>query len=268
VREPQAALKKKTKWGAAFLEFLDRSESALLHLDYYPVYLQLNHVLGTKVVEAVMTKCIDVFKGTSLASLLCAKCVCVVCKGMTLTRGTHRAGQNPVYAIDLMVKFYLGGVINERNINIVINNLLDDDEPRVRKAALNLLWRLTMLNKSNNPIFPPHLARPRPGRDDASATTPTNGRAPATNDSPAENNRRRRGSANDKREDPLGFVRVIQLVSARLKDKHAAVQLEAANVMKEMAQLSIASLTPVQRTFLFDQLLCDGPYSSLARCLI
>jgi hypothetical protein len=63
VREPPGALKKKTKWGAAFLEFLDRSESALLHLDYYPVYLQLNHVLGTKVVEAVMTKCIDVFKG-------------------------------------------------------------------------------------------------------------------------------------------------------------------------------------------------------------
>lgn len=226
VREPPGALKKKTKWGAAFLEFLDRSESALLHLDYYPVYLQLNHVLGTKVVEAVMTKCIDVFKG-----------------------------QNPVYAIDLMVKFYLGGVINERNINIVINSLLDDDEPRVRKAALNLLWRLTLLNKGNNPIFPPHLARPRPGRTDDA----TNGRAPAASDSPAAetNNRRRRGSANDKREDPLGFVRVIQLVSARLKDKHALVQLEATNVMKEMAQLSIASLTPVQRTFLFGQLLRD-----------
>jgi hypothetical protein len=36
------------------------------------------------------------------------------------------------------------------------------------------------------------------------------------------------------------------------------VQLEATNVMKEMAQLSIASLTPVQRTFLFGQLLRDG----------
>lgn len=147
-----------------------------------------------------------------------------------------------------MVKLYQGGVLNERNINSVINNLLEDDEPRVRKAALDLLWRLALLHKPNNPIFPPHIDRTR--------LDPTRMTAEAS-DNPRRANRGR-ASSGDKKEDPLSFVRVIQIVSIKLKDKHTLVQQTAAVVMKEMAQLSVASLDVRHQSFLFKRLLSEG----------
>jgi len=225
----ELTFKKKTKWGGAFLEFFDKSECALLHLDCYPVYLQLNHVLGTKVVETLVSKCVNIFRG-SLLSALFFSCLII----------TLDPDSSPAYSSDLIVKLYLSGAINEKSVSSLAGTLLEDEEPRMRKAALSLLWRLTMLNKANNAIFPPRF---RPGTDSV--------------EPPIQDNRRNKGRAAE-REEPLGFGRVIQIVSAKLKDKHALVQLEASTIIKEMAQLSIAALQPHQRAFLLEQLLCDG----------
>lgn len=166
------------------------------------------------------------------------------------------SGSNSAYAVDLMVKLYLGGALNEKNINIVINNLLEDDEPRVRKAALDLLWRLTLLHKSNNSIFLSLVAHDGPHT--GASRTPSV--AEPTDNSRKINRGRSAAQGSEKKEDPLSFIRVIQIVSAKLKDKHPLVQHAAADIMKEIARLSIASLTPTQRSFLFNQLLSDGTF--------
>ncbi len=206
--------KKKTKWGNAFLKFFDISDTTLIHLECYPVYLHLPHCLGTKAVESVMVKCIDLLQGI-----------------------------NSTFIADLLLQFYIGGCLSDRDIQKIVDNFLEDEEARMRKTAIRFVWRLTLLCRTNRAIFLP-FARTRADKEPEKEKATERGK---------DKKRKLTGS-----NDLLAFSRVVPLVCARLKDRHTLVQYEASSIIKELAQISVSSFSCKQRSFLFKQLLCDG----------
>ncbi len=205
-------VKKKTKWGNAILNFFEKSDTTLVHLECYPVYLHLPHCLGSKVVDSVLVKCTDLLQGL-----------------------------NSSFITDLLLQFYVGGCLSSRDIQKIVDNLLEDEEARTRRTAIRLIWRLTLLSRTNSAIFLP-FAYTRADTDPGKEKT-------------REKKDRRKSSGSN---DLLAFSRVIPLVCAKLKDRHALVQSEAASIIKELAQISVSAFPLKQKSFLFKQLLCDG----------
>jgi len=241
---------KKTEIGRTLLDMMDDSEMAMLHLEEYPVYLQVPFCLGRKGCVDVLDRCV-VMMETS----------------------------NFIYATEIILRLGLGGClgdfdgnetkeVKEASFTNRLVRLLKDQEPRTRKAVVSILWKICV--QSFSPFF-----RFGQTKKHNKSQIWVEEKEKATKKAGEEEQQQQQGSGGAKNiaRNLLGLKRIpsaknetktgtgaelVNRIVAMLKDNHASVQDDAIDAMKQLADISTSLLTQDQRHFFLNELLPIG----------
>ena len=241
---------KKTEIGRTLLDMMDDSEMAMLHLEEYPVYLQVPFCLGRKGCVDVLDRCV-VMMETS----------------------------NFIYATEIILRLGLGGClgdfdgnetkeVKEASFTNRLVRLLKDQEPRTRKAVVSILWKICV--QSFSPFF-----RFGQTKKHNKSQIWVEEKEKATKKAGEEEQQQQQGSGGAKNiaRNLLGLKRIpsaknetktgtgaelVNRIVAMLKDNHASVQDDAIDAMKQLADISTSLLTQDQQHFFLNELLPIG----------
>eukprot|EP01087_Luapelamoeba_hula_P012516 TRINITY_DN3494_c0_g1_i7.p1 TRINITY_DN3494_c0_g1~~TRINITY_DN3494_c0_g1_i7.p1 ORF type:complete len:2222 (-),score=349.50 TRINITY_DN3494_c0_g1_i7:16-6594(-) len=221
-RELKELYLKGTDFGDTYLCILEESEMALLHLEEYPIYLQIPYCLGIKTSKDITDKCVSMLETT-----------------------------NYIYAMHILLCLEIGGCLGPMDLNdkdgvlAKVSRLLQDQEPRTRKAAVGLLWKLCL--QAYSPFF--RFSLPRHKNKSAVLSLANPAKMEEEDEAIIK-----RFPMKGKGPQPTG-AELINKIASKLKDAHAPAQDEAVDAMKQLADISLSLLTSQQRSFFLEELL-------------
>ncbi|KAL6065111.1 Leucine-rich repeat protein, putative, variant 2 [Balamuthia mandrillaris] len=219
-------LKDVTQLGSTFWELVLQSETTLMHLQSYPVYLQLNYCLGSKMVNKVITKCISVLKYSHWNNL-------------------------DLFAVPILLKFLPENFLDEAKISQLI--ALFEEEKKRDKAKQHSSNLGSVRN--TKPLLPTQGSDPkRKPQETESEKHSIRIRRSLIHLLWQINLRKSSPDLEN-----INNFNIIHLIIDLLKDSDGGVQREATLIMKELGKLSLLQLGTKQREFFLKQLLRLSP---------
>ncbi|KAL6066941.1 hypothetical protein QOT17_009148 [Balamuthia mandrillaris] len=219
-------LKDVTQLGSTFWELVLQSETSLMHLQSYPVYLQLNYCLGSKMVNKVITKCISVLKYSHQNNL-------------------------DLFVVPILLKFLPENFLDEAKISQLIA-LFEEEKKRdkARQHSSNLG------SVRNAKPLPPTQGSDPKRKPQAAESEKHSIRIRRSLIHLLWQINLRKSSPDLEN---INNFNIIHLIIDLLKDSDCGVQREATLIMKELGKLSLLQLGTKQREFFLKQLLRLSP---------